>query len=140
MKHPIGSRPIGSQPIAVGIGCRLGCAAEAIESVVLLALGRVPGGAPLGLFTIADKRGDPGLAEAANRLGFPLILLPRDELREQAAAVETPSPASLGRFGVPSVAEAAALAGAGIGAVLLVTRIARDGVTCAIARPPEEPA
>jgi cobalt-precorrin 5A hydrolase len=97
----------------------------------------VPDRSPLGLFTIADKRGDTGLTEAAGRLGFPLIHLPRNRLRDQAGEVVTTSPASLRAFGVPSVAEAAALAGAGPGAVLLVTRIVHDGVTCAIAGSPE---
>jgi cobalt-precorrin 5A hydrolase len=47
--------------------------------------------------------------------------------------VQTYSPHSRCRFDVPSVAEAAALAGAGPGAVLIVPRIAQDGATCAIA-------
>jgi hypothetical protein len=54
-------------------------------------------------------------------------------LRDQAADVGTISPASCRRFNLPSVAEAAALAGAGPGSVLLVPRIVHDGATCAIA-------
>jgi cobalt-precorrin 5A hydrolase len=129
-----------SQRIAIGVGCRAGCDASAIEQVVLLALERAPGRAPLGLFTIADKRGEAGLTEAARRLGFSLVHLPRYMLLDQAASVETTSPASARAFGVPSVAEASALAGAGRGAVLLVTRIAQNGATCAVAGAPELPA
>ena len=122
-----------SRPVSIGVGCRSGCAGPAIEHAVRLALSRVPDGQPLGLFTIADKREEAGLTAAAARLGFPLFMLPRTVLREQAASVQTVSRASHQRFGVPSVSEAAALAGAGPGAILLVARIVRDGVTCAIA-------
>jgi cobalt-precorrin 5A hydrolase len=126
--------------IAIGVGCRLGCAASTIERMVRQALDLVPDGAPLGLFSIADKRDEAGLAEAAHRLGMPLVLLPRAALRDQAGAVETVSPVSQRRFNVPSVAEAAALAGAGPGALLLVRRIVGEGATCAIAGSREVPA
>jgi cobalt-precorrin 5A hydrolase len=120
-------------PIAIGVGCRLGCTAEEIEALVRRALDRAPGAHRLGLFTIRDKAGEPGLAEAANRLGLDLVFLARDTLREQAPSVQTPSARAESRFGVPSVAEAAALAGAGAGSVLLVPRITGESATCAIA-------
>lgn len=122
-----------SRPIAIGVGCRLGCAASAIERTVRQALQRVPNGTPLGLFSVADKREEAGLAEAADRLGIPFVLLPHAALRDRAADIETNSPASRRRFNLPSVAETAALAGAGPGSVLLVPRIVHDGATCAIA-------
>jgi cobalamin biosynthesis protein CbiG len=121
------------QFIAIGIGCRLGCSAEAIEGVIRLAMERVPGGVPTALFTVADKRGEVGMIAAALALNYKLVFLQREALRAQVAAVETRSPASEATFGVPSVAEAAALAGCGGGAVLLVPRIARAGATCAVA-------
>jgi cobalt-precorrin 5A hydrolase len=126
-----------SRRIAIGVGCRLGCAAETIETLVRRALEHLPDGAPLGLFTIADKRTEPGLTEAASRLGLNLVFLPRAALRDQASNVRTHSPRSEAQFGVPSVAEAAALAGAGQGASLLVARIVHGGATCAIAGSPE---
>jgi cobalt-precorrin 5A hydrolase len=122
-----------SRRIAIGVGCRLGCAAETIETLVRQALEHLPDGAPIGLFTIADKHGETGLADAAFRLGLDLVFLPRAALRDQALNVRTQSPASESQFGVPSVAEAAALAGAGRDASLLVARIAHGGATCAIA-------
>jgi cobalt-precorrin 5A hydrolase len=119
--------------IAIGVGCRLGCRAEAIEALVRQALDRVPDARRPGLFTIRDKNGEPGLAEAADHLGLELVFLSRDALREQARSVVTRSPRAEARFGVPSVAEAAALAGAGAGSVLLVPRISGQGATCAVA-------
>jgi cobalt-precorrin 5A hydrolase len=119
--------------VAIGVGCRLGCGTEVIEDLVHQALARAPNAVPAGLFTIADKRDEPGLVEAAARLGLDLMFLSRAALRDQASAVQTRSPHAESRFGLPSVAEAAALAGAGPGAVLIVNRIGNAGATCAIA-------
>jgi len=120
--------------IAIGVGCRKGCSASAIEALVRHALAGVPD-APLGLFTLADKRGETGLTEAAERLGLDLIYLPRDALLARAGDALTHSPLAERLLGVPSVAEASALAGAGPASVLIVPRIAEGGVTCAIAGP-----
>ena len=54
-----------SAGIAIGVGCRLGCSADAIEVLVRQALDRAPASKRLGLFTIIDKSGEPGLIEAA---------------------------------------------------------------------------
>lgn len=123
-----------SARIAVGVGCRLGSSAEMIEALVRHALDRIPQAEPLGVFTIQDKSSEPGLIAAARHLGLDLVFLNRDALREQAPFVQTRSIRSGTRFGVPSVAEAAALAGAGPGAALIFPRIASQGVTCAIAQ------
>ena len=121
--------------LAIGIGCRKGCAAEVIVVLVNAARGRIDErrrGATL--FTIADKRGETGLHAAAETLQLDLVFLSRAALQAAMPAVVTLSAAAEARFGVASVAEAAALAGAGLGARLLVPRIACGGVTCAIAR------
>ncbi len=119
--------------VAIGVGCRLGCPADVIESVVRQALDQIPTAGQRGLFTIRDKAGEPGLAEAARRLGLDLVALSREALRAQSAHVKTLSVQANRRFGVPSVAEAAALAGAGSGAELILPRIANQGATCAVA-------
>jgi cobalt-precorrin 5A hydrolase len=157
-----------SARIAVGVGCRLGCSASAIEALVRQALGQLPldrlplDRLPLdrlapdrlaldrlaldrlaldrlaeadrvGLFTIRDKAGESGLHEAARRLGLDLVFLTPDALRQQTPRLQTRSQRVEHRFGVPSVAEAAALAGAGAHAELIVPRITGPGATCAVA-------
>jgi cobalt-precorrin 5A hydrolase len=119
--------------IAIGVGCRSGIQADAIEALIRQAVARVPNAEWQGAFTIRDKENEAGLIEAAHRLGLDLVFLSRQALREQAKFVQTRSIRSNSLFGVSSVAEAAALAGAGTNATLIVPRIARDGVTCAIA-------
>ncbi|MGC3004501.1 cobalt-precorrin 5A hydrolase, partial [Streptomyces sp. G35A] len=64
-----------------------------------------------GLATVDAKAGEPGIVEAARRLGVPLVTYAAEEL----ARVEVPHPsdAPLAAVGTPSVAEAAALLGGG---------------------------
>ncbi len=122
-----------SARIAIGVGCRLGSTADAIEALVRQAVAQASDAERLGLFSICDKRGEPGLIEAASRLGLALFWLSHDVLRDQDPFVRTRSARVQARFGVRSVAEASALAGAGAGSALIVPRIAARGVTCAIA-------
>jgi hypothetical protein len=76
------------------------------------------------------------LQEAAQRAGLDLILLPLDELRAAAHLCVTHSEHSMKQYGIPSVAEAAALAGAGAGARLIVPRIVGANVTASVAGRP----
>lgn len=86
------------------------------------------------LFTSVDKQSEPGIAAAAARLALPLVYLPRAALEAAAPGAQTRSERVVALFGVPSVAETAALAGAGPGATLIVPRMASGGATCAIAK------
>lgn len=87
------------------------------------------------LATVDAKAEEPGIVEAAARLGVPVVTYAADEL----AAVDVPNPsdAPLAAVGTPSVAEAAALRGGG---QLLVPKrkSAPEGrapmATCAIVR------
>ena len=100
--------------IAIGVGCRKGCPADDIVALVREALAALPAGkVPAGLFSIADKRGEPGLTEAAAVLGLPLSFLETPELQQVAGAAKTHSRRIEAMHGLPSVAETAALAGAG---------------------------
>lgn len=122
--------------LAIGVGCRKGCPAEAIRALVAEVRDAAGAACPACLVSIADKSDEPGLAAAAAALGLDLRFLPRDALRAALPGVLTRSAAAEARFGVASVAEAAALAGAGPGARLVVPRVARDGATAAAARVP----
>lgn len=128
--------------IAIGVGCRKGCPAGDIVALVRSALTRLPGDArPGGIFSLADKRGETGLDEAAATLRLPLVFLDRAVLQRVAGGAKSCSRRVEALFGLPSVAETAALAGAGQGAVLLVERVTAPMATCAIAGTiPSEPA
>jgi cobalt-precorrin 5A hydrolase len=120
--------------IAIGIGCRRGAARDAI--IALICRARQAAGLEQGaaeLFSLDRKAGEAGLIAAADLLGLPLRFLPAPDLAALDSLIVTRSARSEEETGIASVAEAAALAGAGPGARLVLPRIAADGVTCAIA-------
>ena len=120
--------------LAIGLGCRRGVSGDVIVSLVREALSRIEQQGAAALFTVEGKRSEAGLAQAAQALAMPLHFLAQEALEAVADKAQTHSPRVEALFGVPSVAETAALAGAGPGAVLILPRIASDNVTCAIAR------
>ncbi|MFI7603189.1 cobalamin biosynthesis protein [Actinoplanes sp. NPDC049681] len=77
-----------------------------------------------------DRRG-PVLEPFARRRGWALVVFPPERLAVVVAP--NPSPRVAAMAGVPSVAEAAALAAAGPGAQLLVPKTIVRGVAVAIA-------
>ncbi|SEO06257.1 cobalt-precorrin 5A hydrolase [Pseudorhodobacter antarcticus] len=111
--------------IVAGFGLR----ASATEAGLRALLGDVRPGA---LAVVADKAGHLGLVALAKRLGVPLCAVPVAAL----VAGVTPAPRQPARYGAMSVAEGAALAAAGPGAVLIAPRIiAIDGrATMALAK------
>jgi cobalt-precorrin 5A hydrolase len=120
--------------IAIGIGCKSGVQAGDVVALIEDALSRVEYDTIAGLFTVAAKSLESGLAEAAVRLSLPLLFLPETALKNVACRTETRSERVVALFGVPSIAETAALVGAGEGARLILPRIRQGGVTCAIAK------
>jgi cobalt-precorrin 5A hydrolase len=121
--------------IVAGIGCRKGASSNDIGAVIADALARA-GFAAHALDLIAApelKAGEHGVAAAAAALGVPLVLVPQADLKLAGARAETCSERVLALMGVPSVAEAAALAAGGSTARLIVPRIARGTATCALA-------
>jgi cobalt-precorrin 5A hydrolase len=115
----------------VGIGCRAGASAAAIARRIGEARARA--GLEIVSLHTAASVGNPALAEAAARLGLPLHRHDEAALRHVAGRVISHSPRVAARFGVGSVAEAAALAGAGEGARLVVPKFSAEGVSCAVA-------
>jgi cobalt-precorrin 5A hydrolase len=126
---------LGQAMIVAGIGCRRGTPAAAIAAVIDAALARA-GVAKDALDIIAApaaKGDEPGLTATASALGVTLVLVPSSELETAGERAVTRSQRVVALMGVPSVAEAAALAAAGATARLLVSRIAIGPATCALA-------
>ena len=126
---------LGQAMIVAGVGCRKGASADDIGAVIGDALARA--GFPataLDLIAAPElKRGERGIVVAAAALGVPLLLIPKAELEAAGARAQTRSERVLALTGLPSVAEAAALAAAGPQARLVVPRIAAGTATCALA-------
>jgi cobalt-precorrin 5A hydrolase len=124
---------VGEAMIVAGIGCRKGASAAAISAVIADALARA------GLDTLdlvaapESKGGEHGVAAAAAVLGVPLVLVAKADLEAAGARTQTRSERVLALVGVPSVAEAAALAAGGPAARLILPRITVGVATCALA-------
>lgn len=127
--------------IVAGIGCRRGASADQIEAVIAAALARV-GLAEERLAMIATaalKGGERGIMDAAAARGVPLVLVPQDDLEAAGTRTLSYSDRVVAIMGVPSLAEAAALAAAGAASRLIAPRIAVGPATCALAQTGDAP-
>jgi cobalt-precorrin 5A hydrolase len=126
---------VGEAVIVAGIGCRKGASPAEIEAVIAAALAQAGFAQDrLGaIATPADKGEVSGIAAVALFYGLPLLFVPKPDLEAATARCETRSERALALKGVPSVAEAAALAAGGPDAKLVLPRIAVGPATCALA-------
>ena len=121
--------------IVAGVGCRRGAPAPDIEAAILGALARagIAAAALDCIATISGKAGEPGIQSAAAKLGIPAVVVAEAELKAAGSRTKTRSRRVLVLTGVPSVAEAAALAAAGPSARLISPRLIVGAATCALA-------
>jgi cobalt-precorrin 5A hydrolase len=121
--------------IVAGLGFRRGTSAEALEMVISMALerARLGRGELDALATLAEKAEEPGLLEVSRVLALPVIACSPTAMLQVSDRTVTASARAQATVGVPSVAEAAALVGAGRSSMLRVARVSTDSATCAIA-------
>lgn len=121
--------------IVAGVGCKRGAPAPDIEAAIRAALERAGIAADTldCIATIAAKEGEAGIATAAAKFGVTVVLVPDAALQAAGRHTETRSERVLALTGVPSVAEAAALAAAGPSARLISPRLVMGAATCALA-------
>ena len=124
---------LGKTMIAAGFGYRRNTNADAIVAAYRAALAAYGIDAADVMATTADKSGEAGLETASRQAGLPLRHFAPEALAAAAERSLTNSAASLAATGLPSLAEAAALAACGAGGRLLGPRIACGPVTCALA-------
>jgi cobalt-precorrin 5A hydrolase len=121
--------------IVAGVGCRRGAGAPDVEAAIRAALARagIASGDLDAIATIAAKHGEAGIEAVAAKLGVAVMLVSEADLKAAAPRTETHSARVLALMGVPSVAEAAALAAAGPSAQLISPRLVIGSATCALA-------
>ncbi|MFF4650062.1 precorrin-3B C(17)-methyltransferase [Streptomyces sp. NPDC001380] len=109
--------------LVVGVGASRGAPAAEVLALVRAALADagLSAASVAELSTVDAKADEPGLVEAARTLGVPLTTHPAGVLA--AVPVPNPSAAPLAAVGTPSVAEAAALASAPGGELLVPKRL-----------------
>ncbi|WP_328870443.1 precorrin-3B C(17)-methyltransferase [Streptomyces sp. NBC_00287] len=117
--------------LVVGVGASKGAPVEEILELIHSSLEGLSVHSVAQLTTVDAKSEEPGIVEAAERLGVPLVTYSAERL----AAVEVPNPsaAPLAAVGTPSVAEASALREGG---ELLVPKRKSAMATCAVVRRP----
>ncbi len=121
--------------IVAGVGCRRGAPASDIEAAIRAALLRadIAADALDGIATIAAKDAEIGIQAAAEKFGVSVVLVSDADLQAAEARTQTRSERVRALAGVPSVAEAAALAAAGPSARLISPRLVIGAATCALA-------
>jgi cobalt-precorrin 5A hydrolase len=126
---------LGEAVIVAGIGCRKAISTAQIESAIEAALlhNRLADHQLEVIAVPAMKGTEAGIVAAAAARGVPLMLVTQNALEAASSRTLTRSVRSMATMNVHSVAEAAALAGAGPNARLLAPRVAIGPVTCALA-------
>jgi cobalt-precorrin 5A hydrolase len=121
--------------IVAGIGCKKDAPQGSIEAVIIMALDAcgMTRERLAALATHVSKRSEAGIEQVCSLWGLPLLVFTTAEMQGVTDQVETRSERVVELMGLPSVAEAAALTGAGRGARLLVARVSTHDATCAIA-------
>lgn len=123
--------------VYAGIGCRRGTTSDQIANAVYAALGRldIHPSALAGVSTIDLKKDEKGLLEFCREQEIPLMTFPAEELA--AVQGEFSSSEFVSEVtGVGCVCERSAVLASG--GVLILRKMVRDGVTCALAfREPE---
>lgn len=121
--------------IVAGIGCRSGVDASEVEAALAAALlERSVTGNELGLIAIPrSKAHESGVVAAAAARRIPIVLVTQQAMEAVSELALTRSDRAMAAMNVNSVAEAAALAGAGSHSRLLGPRVAVGPVTCALA-------
>jgi cobalt-precorrin 5A hydrolase len=121
--------------IVAGVGCRKGVQPGDVKAVILAAFERA--GIDVSelrlIATIYAKSREKGIEVAASVMRVPLVLVTPADLVSVRMRVATRSERVEALVGVPSVAEAAALAAGGPAARLLAPRIVVGPATCALA-------
>ncbi len=120
-----------------GVGCTRGTPAATLVSAVREALDSagLREGSLRALASVRAKSDEPGLAEAAAELGVPLVFADDEHVEAQIAAYDLAESEWVKKsIGVGAASEPAALWAAGPGAELVQHKIARDGITVALAR------
>lgn len=122
--------------IVAGIGCRRGAKAHDIEAAIRAALAHagIETAELKAIATGSAKASEPGIAATAATLGLTIMPIADAELQAAGARVETRSDRVLALTGVPSLAEAAALAAAGPASRLIAARLVVGAATCALAK------
>jgi cobalt-precorrin 5A hydrolase len=132
---------LGEAVIIAGIGCRKGAGEHDIGAAIAQALARagLSSRAPDLIAVPVNKSEEHGIVATAARLKTPLAIVADSDLRAAGRRAQSYSLRVMALFGVPSVAEAAALAAGGPQSRLIAPKLAVGSATCALATCDDNP-
>lgn len=122
--------------LVLGIGCERNAATDEVIGLIEQVL-RTHDLAPAAIAAIASidvKSDEAAIHGAAKHFNVPARFFTAEELRRETPRLKNPSDIVEKEVGTPGVAEAAALAAAGINADLIVEKTKSIRATCAVAR------
>ncbi len=123
---------------ALGVGCARDCPEEELSALAEAALAEagVTPQALAGVFSLDLKADEPAVWAMAARLGVPARFFDAARLEAETPRLATPSDVVFAEVGCHGVAEAAALAAAGVEAQLVLPKRKSAMATCAVAAAP----
>ena len=124
------------QQITLGVGCARNCPPEELAALVeeVLAEADIAPAAIHSINSIGLKADEPAINALARTYDIPLRLFDAETLDAETPRLANPSDVVFAEVGTHGVAEAAALAQAGEGGTLFVTKRKTKNATCALAR------
>lgn len=123
-----------ARTVVIGIGVTEAASArEAVALVEKVLAGTLEDVRPVAIATIFGRAEHLAVQALAGYLGVPVVVFDAARLERETPRLMNPSDSLFERIGCHGVAEAAALAAAGVAASLLVGKTKEGGVTVAVA-------
>ena len=124
------------QNMVIGAGCARGCTAQELSDLFLTAIqaAEIDPAMISAIGSLDLKADEPAMLSLAKQLNVPFRVFDKDTLATFSDKVTDPSDIVEAEVGTPSVSEASALALAGEGAELVVTKVKSANATIAIAK------
>ncbi|MEM7472471.1 MAG: precorrin-3B C(17)-methyltransferase [Pseudomonadota bacterium] len=123
------------QVATLGVGCARNCDPKELADLVsdTLLEANLSAGTLKAIYTLDLKADEPAVNALSHAFDIPVRIFDAPTLEAETPRLATPSDVVFAEVGTHGVAEAAALAGAGLDATLLVTKRKTKNATCAIA-------
>ena len=124
------------QNMVIGAGCARGCTAQELSDLFHNAIqaAEIDPAMISAIGSLDLKADEPAMLSLATQLNVPFRVFDKDTLATFSGKVTDPSDIVEAEVGTPSVSEASALALAGEGAELVVTKVKSANATIAIAK------
>ncbi len=125
----------GRRPLVLGLGCERGtpCDEVILLAETALAAAGLDSSVLTGIASLDSRKTEPAMIAAAAHFSVPFVVFDAGTLEAQSPRLQNPSEIVFTLTGCHGVAEAAALAAAGVPGALIVPKIKSAHATAALA-------